>query len=122
MSICEKLSFKCVECYQSFLTQADLQCHVYDHHRQQKDATPAGPETKDVKQEMNVANGNAEPRSLDGCERSENPIKVEEKGDEVSVKTERRERDDDDEEMIDVGVNNRAELKSGAEDDDADMR
>lgn len=125
MSICDKLSFKCVECYQSFLTQADLQCHVYDHHRQQKDAPPTGPETKDVKQEMSgcAVDGNAdESRILDGCERAENPIKEEKDGDEVSVKTERRERDDEEEEMIDVGVNNRGELKSEEDEEDVDMR
>lgn len=125
MSICDKLSFKCAECYQSFLTQADLQCHVYDHHRQQKDVPPTGPETKEVKQEMSgcVVNGNAdETRLLEGCERTENPIKEEEDGDEVSVKTERREGDDEDEEMIDVGVNNRDELKSGEDEEDVDMR
>lgn len=123
MSICEKLSFKCTECYQSFLTQADLQCHVYDHHRQQTDAPPAGSETMDVKQEMSgcAVNGNAEKRTLDGCERTENPIKVEEDGDEVSVKTENRERDDEDEEMIDVVENNRDEPKSGEDENDADM-
>jgi len=93
---------------------------VYDHHRPQKDAPL--PEPIDVKQEMSGVNGNAETRPLDGCERSENPIKEEEDGDEVSVKTEHRERDDDDdEEMIDVGENNRDELKSGEEEDDADM-
>ncbi|XP_050055632.1 zinc finger protein 423 isoform X1 [Aphis gossypii] len=124
MSICEKLSFKCAECYQSFLTQTDLQCHVYDHHRQpQTDAPPAGSETMDVKQEMSgcAVNGNAEKRPLDGCERTENPIKVEEDGDEVSVKTEHRERDDDDEEMIDVVENNRDEPKSGEDENDVDM-
>lgn len=124
MSICEKLSFKCSECYQSFLTQADLQCHVYDHHRQPKDAPPTGPETENVKQEMSgcAVNGSAdETRPLDGCERAENPIKVED-GDEVSVKTERRERDDEDEEMIDVGENNRGEVKSVADGEDVDMR
>lgn len=123
MSICEKLSFKCAECYQSFLTQADLQCHVYDHHRQQKDAPPTGQETKNVKQEISgcAVNGNAdETRPLDGCERAENPIKVEDE-DEVSVKTERREREDEDEEMIDVGENNRSEIKSGTDEEDADM-
>jgi len=69
-----------------------------------------------------TVNGNAdETRPLDGFERAENPIKVED-GDEVSVKTERRERDDEDEEMIDVGENNRGEVKSGADEEDADMR
>jgi len=98
---------------------------VYDHHRQQKDVPPTGPETKEVKQEMSgcVVNGNAdETRLLEGCERTENPIKEEEDGDEVSVKTERREGDDEDEEMIDVGVNNRDELKSGEDEEDVDMR
>jgi len=70
-----------------------------------------------------AVDGNAdESRILDGCERAENPIKEEKDGDEVSVKTERRERDDEEEEMIDVGVNNRGELKSEEDEEDVDMR
>lgn len=115
MSICEKMSFKCTECYQSFLTQADLQCHVYDHHQQRDPPSVAiTAENKDVKQEEIAVevNGNAE-KEDDKTEKS--MIKLE-KQDEVDVKVE-REKDDEDEELIDVGENNRNDEKN---DDDAD--
>lgn len=144
MSVCENMSFKCAECYQSFLTQSDLQCHMYDRH-QQKHATT---EVKDVKQEemtggdeVNVGGG-ADKAGEKGIEK---PIKKESLQDEVNVKTEHLEKDDgderqvnndcgtnvensgeddnededEDEELIDVGVNNRVDEKPRADDADA---
>lgn len=108
------MSFKCTECYQSFLTQADLQCHVYDHHQQRDPPSVAiTAENKDVKQEEIAVevNGNAEKED----DKTEQSIKLE-KQDEVDVKVE-REKDDEDEELIDVGENNRNDEKN---DDDAD--
>lgn len=106
MSICEKMSFKCTECYQSFLTQTDLQCHVYDHHQQRESAVAI--QGKDVKQEEATieVNGNAESDDKE----TEKSIKLE-KQDEVNVKME-HEKDDDDEELIDVGENNRSDERS----------
>lgn len=125
MSICEKMSFKCTECYQCFLTQADLQCHVYDHHRQREGPVTTGPETNDVVKQEDVTtcvetNGNGKTETVAGEETCEKPTIKVEKHDETDVKTEIHDKDDgeddedgnDDEELIDVGVNNRTDEKS----------
>jgi len=113
MSMCEKMSFKCTECYQSFLTQADLQCHVYDRHHQPRDTLGLECKQQDVKREEKTTcetNGAVKNDERDGGETEKSIVKTE-KQDEVNVKKERRdEKDDDnheeDEELIDVGVNN----------------
>ncbi|XP_025425447.1 zinc finger protein 423 isoform X2 [Sipha flava] len=144
MSVCESMSFKCAECYQSFLTQSDLQCHVYDRH-QQKDATT---EVKDVKLEETTGGDEVNGGSVGGVDKAggkvvEKPIKKESVQDEVNVKTEHLEKDDgdeheinndsvtsvknagedddedEDEELIDVGENNRVDEKPQADDADA---
>lgn len=111
MSICEKMPFKCTECFQSFLTPTDLQCHVYDRHQQLRDAP--GPECKQEEEMACETNGTAAEKD-DG--ETEKPIK-EEKQDDVNVKMERNdEKDvDEDEELIDVGVNNRTDEKTRAD-------
>lgn len=140
MSICEKMSFKCAECYQSFLTQADLQCHVYDRHQQRDAVAGPSPEVKDVKQEEATGGDvNGGVADQDGDEEPEKPIKEESLQDEVNVKTEHHEKDDgedhevdnvcadnvggddendedEDEELIDVGVNNRGDEKPRTDD------
>lgn len=128
ISICEKITFKCTECYQSFLTQADLQCHVYEHHHQVLRDSSSAPESKEgVKQEKVTAVACGEPLNGDVTTNNdggdaEKPIKMENQEKQVNVKTEKLEKDehdDDDEELIDVGVNNRTETKSRAENDAA---
>lgn len=117
--MCEKSPFKCAECYQNFGSQADLQCHVYDQHRAQRthrDAAPASPERcrHDVKLEDATASDGGDEASRD---RPVAAIKAEGERDDgegldgaVNVKTERRDGDgDEEEELIDVGVNNRAD-------------
>ncbi|VVC33280.1 Zinc finger C2H2-type,Zinc finger, RING/FYVE/PHD-type [Cinara cedri] len=128
MSICDKIPFKCTECYQSFLTQTDLQCHMYEHHHQmQRESSSVSENKEGVKQEEIVAciepvNGDvAKDNEVDDAGDSEKPIKVENQHEQVTIKTEKHEKehhdDDDDEELIDVGVNNRIEVKSRAEND-----
>lgn len=107
MSICEKMPFKCTECYQSFLAQADLQCHVYEHHRAQRELPTPCRDTKDcVKHEPTTVCGVNGDEEQDDENLAEKSIKSEDANG-VNVKTENREKDDEDEELIDVGVNNR---------------
>lgn len=108
MSICEKMPFKCTECYQTFLAQADLQCHLYEHHRVQRELSTPSRDTKDcVKQEpKNVCGVDGDDQKHNDDNPTEKLIKAEDQN-EVNVKTENGEKDDEDEELIDVGVNNR---------------
>ncbi|XP_050547699.1 zinc finger protein 423 homolog isoform X2 [Daktulosphaira vitifoliae] len=105
MSICEKM-FKCTECYQSFMTQIDLQCHMYDHHKRELPIVSASEPINGVKRE-NIKTKNSD--EIDKGEKdTETSIKLE-NHDEINVKTEneKNDEDDDEEELIDVEINNR---------------
>lgn len=130
MSICDKNTFKCTECYLSFSTQTDLQCHVYEHHHQvSREPSSLALESKEGVKQEKVAAGCGEPTNggdaaKDDGTGAEKPIKAESQDERVNVKTEKHEReeddDDDDEELIDVGVNNRTEANKSRVDNNAD--
>lgn len=137
MSICEKNTFKCTECYRSFSTPTDLQCHVYEHqHQTSREPSSSVPESKECVKQENVTAGCGEPADGEGAAEddggtdAEKPIKVESHDGRVNVKTEKpeseerddgeNEEEDGEEELIDVGVNNRTEGNKSRADDNAD--
>lgn len=123
LSACETPPFKCAECYRAFGSQADLQCHVYDQHGPRPPATdasapgppgsPADAAPRHEDKNASAANGDRDEAMTAG--RTQAAIKVEPErdddgdgGNEVNVKTERRDDVDgteDEELIVDVGLN-----------------
>lgn len=119
LSACEKPPFKCAECYRTFGSQSDLQCHVYDQHGPRPPATdasaPGSPADAAKHDDKKAANGDRDAESVERPRAA--AIKAEPERDdddedggnnEVVVKTERRDDADgaeDEELIVDVGVN-----------------